>query len=74
MVAAIKDTSKHCSEQAPSLSCAGLVGEPISERRHRQEVSPSKAQMKGASLVVQWLRLWAPNDAGAPEVGPWSGN
>ena len=32
-----------------------------------------KSNEIGTSLVVQWLRLWAPN-AAAPKFSPWSGN
>ena len=41
-------------------------------RSLQQELTCLK-QIKGISLVVQWLRLRAPN-AGGPGFDPWSGN
>ena len=35
---------------------------------------PQKAGRQATSLVVQWLRLWTPNELRGPEFNPWSGN
>ena len=43
----------------------GLAAEDSSRRKDKRK--------PGTSLVVQWLRLQAPN-AGDPGLNPWSGN
>lgn len=60
------------SGAGPAFLVLVWVGEPSSERRHRQEVSPSKAQMKG--LPGDPVAGHLGSQCRGPEVGPWSGN